>query len=84
MLADELRDAYRRGVKEKKERFYQELPGMLLKCAEKGELPYLELFAHNLKYYGTSPQELAEWCRSQDVPFTADGASVVIRFDDGE
>ena len=84
MLADELRDAYRRAVKEKKERFYQELPGMLLKCAEKGELPYLELFAHNLKYYGTSSQEVAEWCRSQDVPFMVDGASVVIRFDDGE
>ena len=84
MLADELRDAYRRAVEEKKERFYQELPGMLLKCAEKGELPYLELFAHNLKYYWTSAQEVAEWCRSQDVPFTADGASVVIQFDDGK
>lgn len=84
MLADELRDAYRRAVKEKKERFYQELPGMLLKYAERGELPYLELFAHNLKYYGTSPQELAEWCRSQDVPCLADNASVVIGFNDGE
>lgn len=84
MLADELRDAYRRAVKEKKERFYQELPGMLLKCAEKGELPYLELFSHNLKYYGTSPKELAKWCRSYEVPCTVDNASVVIRFDDGK
>lgn len=83
MLADELRDAYRRAVKEKKERFYQELPGMLLKYAKRGE-PYLELFAHDLKSYGTSPQEVAEWCRFYDVPCAADNASVVIRFDDGK
>ena len=43
MLADELRDAYRRGVKEKKERFDQEITDILLKCAKKGELPYLDM-----------------------------------------
>lgn len=83
MLADELRDAYRRAIKQKKERFYQELSGKLLKYAERGE-PYCELFAHDLKKYGTSPQEVAEWCRFYNVPCAADSASVVIWFDDGE